>query len=861
LKRLASLALLLSLLATLVLPALQPTYSAFAQEDGTDLTEQEVEEPPVPTDVPPTEIPIPTDIPPSETPIPPPPTATNTEVVAPVEPSATEEPVGPAATDAATSTPFKNLNIGDRFQTTARVNCRITPSTSAGVVKVTSNGEQGVVLEPAQRIGSFDWIKVQLLDPQTTQCYLAAQYVELVEAGYGIPPTVTPTVQPTQTRTPVATPYKNLKPGDRVVATSSVNCRVGPSTGSAVVTLVATGSYAYIVEGPQRSGGYDWAKVQLPNAMTTQCYLAAQYVSLSQSGVGIPPTITPTASRTPVATSTPTRTSTATLTPSNTATATETLTPSNTPTATLTPTETLTPTITNTPTETLTPTITNTPTETFTPTVTNTPTNTLEATLTPTPTYRNIHAGDLVGASQSVNCRSTNSASASISRVLEKNERAIVLTDPANANGYWWSKIRPLGTTIECFVVAQYLDVIQAGGGITPTAAGTVTPTGPFKTGDIIETTASVNMRTDAGTNNPIIATLSSKTTGTVMAGYKKVGSEDWIQVQFANGNGWVAARYVRLVSGSSPGGPFAAGERVVANTSVNLRLAPTTSSTALALLSTGTQGIALGMQAKFGTVTWVQVEFPAGVGWVDSQYLKKLTAVTPTTAPSVANVWVYLDCTSNPERILVTNNNPQSIRVISIGSTYMPTAAEPFSVGHTLGSKVTLSYTAGSGSGGTHKLTSSLILSDDVGSAEGVVVKTSLGDVTATCPTVTTGEKWIEVNLSTQTMTVWRGSTKVSSSLVSSGKPGFTTPAGTFYISTKYPSVTMSGCVNGECWNTPGVPWAMLFRSGGFYIHGAYWHNDFGRVRSHGCVNLPVPYAEWLYSWTPSGTRVWIHY
>ena len=161
----------------------------------------------------------------------------------------------------------------------------------------------------------------------------------------------------------------------------------------------------------------------------------------------------------------------------------------------------------------------------------------------------------------------------------------------------------------------------------------------------------------------------------------------------------------------------------------------------------------------------------------------------------------------------------------------------------------------------GIRKLTSSQIFDDSAGSAEGVVVKTSLGDITATCPAVTTGEKWIEVNLTTQTLTVWRGSTKISSSLVSTGKPGFTTPTGTFYISTKYPSVTMAACVNGECWNTPGVPWAMLFRSGGFYIHGAYWHNDFGKVRSHGCVNLPVPYAEWLYSWTPSGTRVWIHY
>ncbi len=581
----------------------------------------------------------------------------------------------------------------------------------------------------------------------------------------------------------------------------------------------------------------------MPDAATTQCYLAAQYVSLSSPGHGIPPTITPTPSITQ------------TLTPSNTPTA------SNTPTETLTPTITLTPTETLTPTVTLTPTITNTPTETLTPTVTNTPTQTLVATLTPTPSYRNIHAGDLVGANQSVNCRSANSAQATITRILEKNDRAIVSADPENANGYYWASVRPLGTTVECFVVADYLDVVQAGGGLTPTVSGTVINGGPYKVGDIIQTTSSVNMRTDAGTTNPVVKTISSQTTGTVMAGYKKVGSDDWIQVQFPTGNGWIAARYTKLMVSGTPGGPFAAGERVVITGTVNLRIAPSTTSTSLAQLTAGQQGIALGSQAKVGTTTWVQVEFPAGAGWVSAQYLKKLTAVTPTVGPVASKIWVYVDCTSNPERVLITNNNSQSIRVISIGSIYQPGNSEPFSIGDTIGSNVTLSYSSGSAASGVRKLTSSQIFDDNAGSAEGVIVKTSLGDITATCPAVTSGEKWIEVNLSTQTLTVWRGSTKISSSLVSTGKPGFSTPTGTYYISTKYPSVTMAACVNGECWNTPGVPWAMLFRSGGFYIHGAYWHNDFGKVRSHGCVNLPVPYAEWLYGWTPSGTRVWIHY
>ena len=332
---------------------------------------------------------------------------------------------------------------------------------------------------------------------------------------------------------------------------------------------------------------------------------------------------------------------------------------------------------------TLTPTVTNTPTETLTPSVTSTPTNTLVATLTSTPSYLNIHAGDLVGANQSVNCRSANSAQATITRIMQKNDRAIVSADPVQANGYYWASIRPLGTTVECFVVADYLVIVQAGGGLTPTVSGTVITGGPYKVGDVIQTTTSVNMRTDAGTSNPIVKSISSNTTGTVMSGYKKIGNDDWIQVQFPAGNGWIAAKYTKLVAGSTPGGPFAAGERVVITGTVNLRVAPSTSSTSLAQLKIGDQGIALGSQAKVGSTTWVQVEFPAGAGWISSQYLKKLTAVTPTVGPVASKIWVYVDCTSNPERVLITNNNAQSIRVISIGSIYQPGNSEPVSYTH----------------------------------------------------------------------------------------------------------------------------------------------------------------------------------
>jgi lipoprotein-anchoring transpeptidase ErfK/SrfK len=54
--------------------------------------------------------------------------------------------------------------------------------------------------------------------------------------------------------------------------------------------------------------------------------------------------------------------------------------------------------------------------------------------------------------------------------------------------------------------------------------------------------------------------------------------------------------------------------------------------------------------------------------------------------------------------------------------------------------------------------------------------------------------------------------------------------------------------------YDLPGVPWCSFFTSTGIAFHGAYWHNDFGQPRSHGCVNLPTSAAKFLYRWaTPN--------
>jgi hypothetical protein len=122
-------------------------------------------------------------------------------------------------------------------------------------------------------------------------------------------------------------------------------------------------------------------------------------------------------------------------------------------------------------------------------------------------------------------------------------------------------------------------------------------------------------------------------------------------------------------------------------------------------------------------------------------------------------------------------------------------------------------------------------------------------------------GEVWVDINLSSQYMMILQGDTMIGDTYISSGRSGFDTPTGTFFINSKYVSDDMEGVLGGEYYNVPQVPDVMYFTDVGHAIHGAYWHNNFGAPMSHGCINMPLGMAEWLYSIAPIGTRIEIHY
>jgi lipoprotein-anchoring transpeptidase ErfK/SrfK len=119
--------------------------------------------------------------------------------------------------------------------------------------------------------------------------------------------------------------------------------------------------------------------------------------------------------------------------------------------------------------------------------------------------------------------------------------------------------------------------------------------------------------------------------------------------------------------------------------------------------------------------------------------------------------------------------------------------------------------------------------------------------------------DKWIDVSLSTQRLIACQGDKVVLTTLVSSGKAGFETWEGKFYIYSKVPSRRLRMTRHGETWDIPDVPHLMYFAPN-LAIHGTYWHDDFGQPVSHGCVNVPVSVAMELYKWAPVGTLVDVH-
>ncbi|MBN2724945.1 MAG: L,D-transpeptidase [Deltaproteobacteria bacterium] len=117
--------------------------------------------------------------------------------------------------------------------------------------------------------------------------------------------------------------------------------------------------------------------------------------------------------------------------------------------------------------------------------------------------------------------------------------------------------------------------------------------------------------------------------------------------------------------------------------------------------------------------------------------------------------------------------------------------------------------------------------------------------------PGVRPDEKWIDINLMRQTLVAWEGKKPIYATIISTGKSGHSTKHGVFRVYWKVSETDMKNEVGADDqYLAADVPWSLFFWKGQA-LHGAYWHDDFGRKKSHGCVNLAPRDARFIYEWS----------
>ena len=123
------------------------------------------------------------------------------------------------------------------------------------------------------------------------------------------------------------------------------------------------------------------------------------------------------------------------------------------------------------------------------------------------------------------------------------------------------------------------------------------------------------------------------------------------------------------------------------------------------------------------------------------------------------------------------------------------------------------------------------------------------------------TGEspRWIEVNLSEQTLAVYQDHRLVFATMIATGVQPYWTRPGVYQIYKKIESETMRNNDPSDFYYLDNVPWTMYF-DGPRALHGAYWRTRLGYPQSHGCVNLSVGDARWLFEWAQEGDWVHVH-
>jgi lipoprotein-anchoring transpeptidase ErfK/SrfK len=140
--------------------------------------------------------------------------------------------------------------------------------------------------------------------------------------------------------------------------------------------------------------------------------------------------------------------------------------------------------------------------------------------------------------------------------------------------------------------------------------------------------------------------------------------------------------------------------------------------------------------------------------------------------------------------------------------------------------------------------------------------MKIRVVNINTTPPEGLNVDRWIEVNLLQQTISVYEDGRLIFATLAATGAEPYYTQPGVFEIYDKQLMKTMQGAFEidrSDFYYLEDVPWTMFFDEGRA-LHATYWHTLFGYQQSHGCVNLSPGDANWLYQWAELGEVVWVH-
>ncbi|HLU66333.1 MAG TPA: L,D-transpeptidase, partial [Kofleriaceae bacterium] len=122
---------------------------------------------------------------------------------------------------------------------------------------------------------------------------------------------------------------------------------------------------------------------------------------------------------------------------------------------------------------------------------------------------------------------------------------------------------------------------------------------------------------------------------------------------------------------------------------------------------------------------------------------------------------------------------------------------------------------------------------------------------VAAPPPGILPGERWIDIDLTSQVLVAYEGERPVYATLVSSGAKKTPTPTGVYRVWLKFAETDMSGGMGeSDAYSVATVPWTQFYARD-LALHTSYWHDKFGTPRSHGCINLAPIDARFLYFWS----------